>query len=238
MAWTVRAFRSISIVLLLIALGLGSGLGYSVYTLDKERKANEQLVKGLEKKLANEQQKVKESKSRISNLEGQNRAVQNQLAKAQEEKSAVEEEVKGLQGKLVAAETSLKELADAQTSLKAGCAALEKQYTEAAKAQVEEIASQFKKRYEAAVEQMNEQKGVLEASLKGTKESLDQCRSNNQSLGAISKELLQKYENKGFFQRAVENEPLTQFKKIELEKLVQEYSHKIDDQMVKAEKSK
>ncbi len=61
----------------------------------------------------------------------------------------------------------------------------------------------------------------------------DQCAEHNARLYMIADELIHKYENKGVVSSLLEKEPFTQIKKVELEKLVQDYKDKIDQQKLK-----
>lgn len=61
-------------------------------------------------------------------------------------------------------------------------------------------------------------------------EELKTCATNNVALSELGYEMLTKYENKGLFDRMVQNEPFTQLKKVQIENLVDEYKYKIEDQ--------
>jgi chromosome segregation ATPase len=81
----------------------------------------------------------------------------------------------------------------------------------------------------------------LEAKLKDTEDrlagretELSVCTADNRKLGAISAELLGRYENKGVWDAMVEREPLTQIKRVELENLVQQYDDRIVESLVTA----
>lgn len=54
------------------------------------------------------------------------------------------------------------------------------------------------------------------------------CKKNNAELAAISTEVVKKYKNKGVLGSIVSSEPFTQIKKVEHEKLCQEYLDTID----------
>lgn len=61
-------------------------------------------------------------------------------------------------------------------------------------------------------------------------EELKSCATNNIALSELGYEMLDKYENKGFFDQVAQNEPFTQLKKVQIENLVDEYKYKIEDQ--------
>ena len=56
------------------------------------------------------------------------------------------------------------------------------------------------------------------------------CATNNIALSKIGYEVLSKYEDKGFFDRAGQIEPFTQIRKVQIENMVDEYSYLIEDQ--------
>jgi chromosome segregation ATPase len=64
-------------------------------------------------------------------------------------------------------------------------------------------------------------------------EGLNACMANNQSLHALGNELLARYAGKGFGDVLAVNEPFLQFKRVELENLVQGYQDKLDAQALK-----
>lgn len=225
--------KKILLVLVGLAVGLSAGFGYGAYKLKNERNAHEQMAKGLEKKMAQLQHSLQEQKTRTTNLEGQNRTLQNEVAKVQGEKNSLEENAKELDEKLQLCGGKIKELVEAQATVKNDCSAVERKCAEVAQAQVNQVV----KRCENLVEQVNNQKQTLENALRNSKEALDRCAGNNRELCSIAKEILGRYENKGFFTKVAEKEPFTQIKRVELEKLVQEYGKKIDENKVKVEMS-
>jgi len=54
------------------------------------------------------------------------------------------------------------------------------------------------------------------------------CQANNLKLRTLAFELLDRYQKKGLFDRALQAEPFVQFKTVEIENLVQDYRDKID----------
>lgn len=61
---------------------------------------------------------------------------------------------------------------------------------------------------------------------------LSVCTADNQKLGALSKELLSRYADKGMWDAMLVREPLTQIKRVELENLVQQYGDRITESQV------
>lgn len=59
------------------------------------------------------------------------------------------------------------------------------------------------------------------------------CEKSNESLVNASNELIKKYNDKGLAQVMSEREPLTGIAKVQVENLVQEYSHRVEDNNLK-----
>lgn len=79
----------------------------------------------------------------------------------------------------------------------------------------------------------------LEAKLQDTDsrlatrdKELSACTADNKKLGALSKELLGRYADKGMWDAMLVREPLTQIKRVELENLVQQYDDRITESSV------
>jgi chromosome segregation ATPase len=73
----------------------------------------------------------------------------------------------------------------------------------------------------------------LQARHKVQAEGLQICIVNNDALHKLGLELLDRYAGKGVAEVLAVNEPFLQFKRVELENLVQGYRDKIDQQAVK-----
>lgn len=225
--------RKLLLVLVGLIVGVSAGMGYGAYKLNKERNAHEHVVKEFEKKTTQAQHNLGEQKNRVVNLEGRNRSLQSQITKLEGERDSLAADAKELDEKLQLSAAKIKELVEAQAAVKNDCSAVEKKCAEVVQSQVNQVV----KRCESAVAQINGQKDALESALKNEKEAYGKCAGNNRELCSIAKEILGRYENKGFFTKVMEKEPFTQIKKVELEKLVQEYDKKIDENRVKTEKA-
>mgnify|MGYP000931479404 CR=1 FL=1 len=208
----------------LVGAGLGAGLGYGFHKLDVEGKRHQTEIKDFEKKVALLQRRAQEERDRGVSAEGQKRALQGEVAKLQEENAAVAAELEGLKEKAPLLENGVKELMTTVTAQKAQYGNLEAKYSQLL---------QTAKNLEATLGKVSEEKKAREAELQATNEKLVVCGNHNAKLVAISSELLDRYEHKGLFARALQDEPLLQFKKVELEKLTQEYSDRIDKEKVK-----
>lgn len=68
-----------------------------------------------------------------------------------------------------------------------------------------------------------------ETRLTAREKELSVCTADNKKLGALSRELLGRYADKGLMDAILEREPLTQLKRVELENLVQQYDDRITE---------
>ncbi len=68
--------------------------------------------------------------------------------------------------------------------------------------------------------------------LTAREKDLSVCTADNRKLGALSKELLGRYADKGVMDAVLEREPLTQLKRVEMENLVQQYGDRITESSV------
>ena len=97
------------------------------------------------------------------------------------------------------------------------------------KSRMDELIAKFR-------ETVNNLTAVEEESATRTQEisrlerELKSCATNNVALSKIGYEVLSKYENKGFFDRAGQVEPFTQLRKVQIENMVDEYVYLIEDQ--------
>ena len=90
-------------------------------------------------------------------------------------------------------------------------------------------------RQTAAMTLQQQQQQALDQKLKETLEVVTVCTTRNARLVGLSDELVQKYRDRGFADVLLANEPLTGLRRVELEKLAQDYRGKIlDQQMVPA----
>ncbi len=65
------------------------------------------------------------------------------------------------------------------------------------------------------------------------KQDLDTCRNHNAKLCIIADEMLKKQQSRSAVGTLIQNEPLTQIGRVELEKLTQEYQDKIEQEKLK-----
>jgi multidrug efflux pump subunit AcrA (membrane-fusion protein) len=83
-----------------------------------------------------------------------------------------------------------------------------------------------------SAQMVSHQKSNIENRLSAQRGNLRLCMDNNRKLYDINKELLGKYEGKGFWAVVKHQEPFTGKQQVEVEKLVQEYQYQMDDAIV------
>ncbi|MHC1729282.1 MAG: hypothetical protein AB9866_25335 [Syntrophobacteraceae bacterium] len=220
-----RVLLRIAVVLVLLAAGLSGGLGYGKYHLGKERKAHQEKINEVNKKVALLQNKSSEERSLRSSLESQKRGLTGEVEKLRKENTLLAEEIKKVENKTEGFEGKIKELSEESKRLKAA-----RDETSAQLAQVVQVAGDL----EIEVKRLTTGKQTLEASLAKVNQDLDKCRTNNGKLCTIADEMLQRQKPKNMIGALIQNEPVTQLKKVEVEKYVQEYKDKIHQEKLKS----
>ena len=97
------------------------------------------------------------------------------------------------------------------------------------KSRMDELIAKFRETVNnlTAVE---EESAIRGQEISRLERELKSCATNNVALSKIGYEVLSKYENKGFFDRAGQVEPFTRIKKVQIENMVDEYTYLIQDQ--------
>lgn len=150
------------------------------------------------------------------------------------EKSELEKKNKELQDQLTAVKTQLERTQkslEAQQQLLAATQERNQQQIEALQNQKQETAAQAQQ-LKRTSELVSHQKSNIETRLDQQKQNFGLCVQNNHKLYEINREILGQYENKGFWTALRQKEPLTGSKKVEIEKLVQDYQYRMDDALV------
>jgi len=81
---------------------------------------------------------------------------------------------------------------------------------------------------EANLQALKQEKRSVESQLERTQRQFKRCETDNAELAEIAEDLLYEYENKGVMDALMAKEPVTQIKKVEVEKKIQEYKEKIE----------
>ena len=162
-------------------------------------------------------------------LEGRARTLQKELEELRTEKQSAQGTSSALRAKIQEKEEEITLLNRRVTQLEQNLdEALNKRKQLAAKHE-EVLAQKEEERSE-----LEREKQDLRADLERSQRANDRCRDRNARLCIIAEELVERYENKGVGDALAQKEPFTQAGKIELEKLLQEYKFRIEDEKMKA----
>lgn len=219
----------------LLIVGLAMGGGYFHFKLEKERAIFQNEINKLDRMTGLLQQKYREQKAVEGQLrrnklllEGRKREMEAEAADLKEQSQAVSAELENVRTKNQKLSDSLAEMRARHSEVSDKVASLE--------ADIEQMRREQTARQEAhreEIEKLNQAKAAVEAelnaSLKQTGRHLNRCESDNAKLCLLAEELLEKYENKGTAKQFLHTEPFTQIKRVELERLIQEYRHKVED---------
>jgi chromosome segregation ATPase len=210
-------------IFLILTVVLALGLGYGLFKVRKERNALLERADQLDNKVALLQRKYAEEKARTNQLmrtkatlEGENRAVHGEIEKLKEENKILAEKEERLEQKMQQCETKIAALSEKYSKVKTEYTALKRKHAETVT------------EYDRKVRDLIAEKEALNSELKLTGQMLGRCENHNASLCEIANELVDQYEDKGVLGAIFQKEPLLQFKKVEIEKMAQEYRDKID----------
>ncbi|MCX7099565.1 MAG: hypothetical protein NTV43_16860 [Methylococcales bacterium] len=70
---------------------------------------------------------------------------------------------------------------------------------------------------------------LLAAGMQEREQWIKQCGEKNQKLFSVNSELVQKYQEKGFWDKVADMEPLTGIGKVQTENVAEEYQYKLED---------
>jgi hypothetical protein len=166
-----------------------------------------------QKALAKSQYMLRQISAEKAELEKKNKDITSQLEAAKAELAKKDALITSTQKLLVATEDRNKQQVDALQS--------QKQQT---LQQEQEL-----KRSNALVAH---QKSNIETRLDMQKQNFGLCLQNNHKLYEINRELLGKYENKGFSAILKQKDPFVARQQVEVENLVQEYQYRNEDALV------
>ncbi len=205
-----------------LAVGLSIGLGICYFQIQKEQKISQGKIAEASKKVAFMQKKMAEEKSEtLASMEQQ---YNSDVEKLHKENAALggqvgkyKEQVQTMEAKILASD---KEAAKMKKELQE----CESKYA---------LAAQQNKDLDGSLKKVTGERQALQAEWQKTTKDLSQCSANNARLIILSQELLKKYWDKGLGTIILQNEPLTQLKKVELEKLIQQYREEIEKQKIK-----
>ncbi len=212
--------------------GLAIGFGFGQMRYVKLEKVSQARAKEIGQRLSQAQRRYAQQVANQNACEDARQALQSELEKAGKEKEELASENRKIRA--------------GAGSLASSVAALEKKVAvsegraislEARNSQIgERLAAVEAER--AALEQKERQTARTlkerEKDLKTLDGKYDRCAEQNARLCLIGGELVEKYRNKGVMTSLLHKEPVTQIKRVELEKLTREYREKIDQQKMRS----
>jgi chromosome segregation ATPase len=216
--------------LIVAAFGLSGYVGYCAYQFRLER---DQLAQKLEEEIHKFKllkRKYAEEKSLAASLRRAKLAVEGQLAKAHQELAAVQEEKTALMGEMESLESKYaRKTKVLETKIGKYAERVEKllKIQEQYKTKLSEAVKTARERH-AAILKLEAEKENLSGELQRTVSELKRCVKHNVALGKIAEELVVAYKEKGVGDSLTQAEPFTQIKKVEVERIVQEYLDRID----------
>ena len=220
----------------LVALGIVAGLVIGVVhgqirlqSLDKVYQAK---IKDINQRLSQVQRRYTQGVAAQNDLEQQKISIQEEVDKLTKEKGLLGTQQAELKTKAESLEAQVASLEKKNASLDARTTSLDSKNHELTerlnKVETDRTALDQKQR------QTQKTLQDTEKALRNLDQKYDQCAEHNARLYIIASEVIKKYQDKGFLGTLAEKEPFTQVKKVEMEKLVQDYKDKIDQQKMKS----
>jgi uncharacterized membrane-anchored protein YhcB (DUF1043 family) len=219
------------IPIIALIIGLSIGLGVSQIQMKKEKKGFQQRMDESNKRLIFMQQKLTELKTEADATgEQQCQGDLEKLEELQNEKKAQDKRLAEGREQVKALEVKLRESDEAFARAKEAFTVRKKESDEAAARTAQKLqeTERNNKALDHELKKMKEEKQTVQAALHNTSQELGKCAANNAELCLIAEELVKKYQGKGLGAVLAGKEPLTQIKRVELEKLAQQYREEIE----------
>jgi len=207
------------------------GVVYGQLRLQSVDKVYESKLKDINQRIAQVQRRYSQGVAAQNELEQQKMSIQEEVDKLTKEKGLFGTQQTELKTRADGLEAKVASLEKKNVSLEARAASLDSKNNEL----TERLNKVEADRNALDQKQRQTQKTLLdtEKALRNLDQKYDQCAEHNARLYTIASEVVKKYENKGVMSSLVEKEPFTQVKKVEMERLVQDYKDKIDQQKMK-----
>jgi chromosome segregation ATPase len=214
-----------------LVVGLAVGLGYGHMQLQGQQKAFQAKARQITQRMAQAERRCAQSLAeQQTSLEDEKQQGLAETEKLQKEKQGLALENKDLKSRVDAliAQAASVEAMRAKSEAKATSEESKNGQLSALLAKTEADRKALEQKQQQTFQALQER----EKHLKELNGRYDRCAENNVRLYAIGLELIKQYQDKGFLRTLVQKEPFTQIKKVELEKLVQDYRDKIDKEKV------
>lgn len=223
-------FRSTGIVIIVATAILCGFLGFQCYQLSNDRQRLSDSLDQSENKNRLLNQKYKEEKAFVGRLQRENLKLSGQVRQARQDVKTIEEEISGFRNekaalikKLAGCDARILNLSDKLERLTAD-------YGELDKRNKETVLKFNKSEEDNAVLKAENQN--LNADLKQAENQSQRYLKHNERLSQIAKELVARIEQKEMGSSIMVKERLIQFKRAELENLLQDYLDRIDDEKI------
>jgi chromosome segregation ATPase len=226
-----KQLQKIIIPALALIIGLILGFGIGHLQVKKEKKLSKERMEEANRKIVFMQKKMAEIKTEADTASEQKcQGDMEKLDALQREKKMLDLQAGKLKEQIQGFEAKLKASDEAAANAKEVLARTKKESTEAAAKAAEQLkdAEQKNRELDGDLKRMSGEKQALQTELTKTGHSLDKCKAHNAELCIIAEELVKKYKDKGLGAVIAGKEPLTQLKKVELEKLAQQYREGIE----------
>jgi len=219
-----KATLKIGIIALLAGVvGLAVGTGWGQVRIKGLQKIHQAKVKELNNRLNQEHRRYTEGQGLRATLEEEKQGILQEAEKLRNEKGHLAAQTTVLKTKAESLETKAVTQEKKMVSLESSKAQLAESLT---KTEAERTALDQKQRQTFQTLQEREKE------LKQLGQKYDKCAENNAALYVIGEDLIKRYEGKGVMTTIMQKEPFTQIRKVELERLVQDYRDRISQQKV------
>jgi chromosome segregation ATPase len=219
-----------------IVIGLAFGLVYGQVQLSSAEKAHQAKLKEITQRLSQTQRKFVEERNLETSMEDEKQSVQSQLDAAGKEKEHLLAETKELKTKGAESDLKASSLDKKVASLEARASSLDEKnsHLQERLAKIEADRSALDQKQKQTFQTLQEREKELKQLSVESQRKYDTCAEHNARLYGIAKDLLDKYEHKGVMGSLLEKKPLTQIKKVELEKIGEDYKERIEQQKLQS----
>ena len=218
-------FRALAAICVLALIGY---LGFECYRLGNEKQELAENLGKAESRNRLINRKYKEEKALVGRMQRENLVLEGQARQAGMDAKAFEKENVRLSGERAEMEKRLLACSDERKHLA--------ERIEASKAEFDQLNGKYNQTT-AALKTMEGKNEGLKSDIQSLKADLSRSESqgrryyaHNQRLAQIARELVARTEKEELGTSILVKEPLIQFKRAELEKLLQQYLDRIDDE--------
>jgi chromosome segregation ATPase len=220
--------RTRRIIATAVAVLVVGTLGWSSLSLKKSRDALAESMAASERKTSLLNEKYKEEKAQVGRLQRSAMTFEGQIRQARMDKEKAEKEL-----------AELKSLAEGELKKRIESCEAAREQLKANVAKLTEEMAHLEGKYQettAALKTAESENKALKGDIQNLKAELKQAgqdnrryRAHNVKLSEIARELVARVEKNELGTSVLVKDPVLQFQKVELEKMLQEYLDRIDD---------